>query len=382
VLSRIKFDIDELVNERLDQLPTDTWTSKTTTFLDPAIGGGQFIRAIEQRLRQAGHSDENIAGRVFGCESSKLNVQYAKNKQCDTYKYKLVATLSVGDFLKTDFGNMRFDNVVGNPPYLKGKWIAFLKRSIELSNKHVLMISPDGTNNFSTRSDKLISFLKENGIQSKVECTDSFPTVLSGKIVTYFLDKSKPGNSDIFDPVDDLGRLLKQVVPNSRKSFRGGYEFMEPKVKGIKRNKNKDVLPSNDSQSSEYPQRVIVGVTRKGIIERYFAEQSSESQATELGFVINRSFGQGSNKDVYLVDSQNTQFTNNVIWFEAYPGETVESFLSVFGSNIYGELLTRLRNGSMDIRATHLQALPCPPLTRVYSEQEVDIFLKNQQTYG
>jgi len=278
--------------------------------------------------------------------------------------------------------SMRFDVIAGNPPYLKGKWIEFLKRSIELSNKHVLMISPDGTNNFSTRSDKLISFLKENGIQSKVECTDSFPTVLSGKIVTYFLDKSKPGNSDIFDPVDDLGRLLKQVIPNSRKSFRGGYEFMEPKVKGIKRNKNKDVLPSNDSQSSEYSQRVIVGVTRKGIIERYFAEQSSESQATELGFVINRSFGQGSNKDVYLVDSQNTQFTNNVIWFEAYPGETVESFLSVFGSNLYGELLTRLRNGSMDIRATHLQALPCPPLTRVYSEQEVHNFVKNQQKYG
>lgn len=373
MLPRSKFDIDLLVQNELNKIPEKMWTSRVSTFLDPAMGGGQFVRAIESRLREYGHSDKNISKRVFGIESSKLLVEYARNK------YKLVGTYSWGDFLETDFGKMIFDNTVGNPPYLKGKWIEFLKRSVELSNNYVVMISPDGTNNYSTRSDKLISFLNENGIQSKIECTDYFPTVLSGKIVTYFLDKNKPAVPDVFDPTDDLGRLLKQVIPNSRKSFRGGYEFMNSKVKGVKRNKNKDVLPNNDSRTSEYPQRVIVGVTRKGIIERYFADESSESQATDLGFVINRSFGQGANKDVYLVDSQNTQFTNNVIWFEAYPGETTESFLSVFGSSLYSELLTRLRNGSMDIRATHLQALPCPPLTRVYSEQEVETFLKNQQ---
>jgi hypothetical protein len=110
MLSRIKFDIDPLVNEILDQIPEEVWNSRTSKFLDQEIGGGQFIRAIEQRLRQAGHSDKNISGRVYGCSSSKLSVQYAKNK------YKLAATLSVDDFLTRDFNGMKF-NIVGNPPY-------------------------------------------------------------------------------------------------------------------------------------------------------------------------------------------------------------------------------------------------------------------------
>jgi len=50
MLSRIKFEIAPLVNEMLDQLPADIWTSETTTFLDPGMAGGQFVREIERRL--------------------------------------------------------------------------------------------------------------------------------------------------------------------------------------------------------------------------------------------------------------------------------------------------------------------------------------------
>ena len=145
MLSRLKFEIDSLVNEILDQLPQEVWTSSTTTFLDPAMGGGQFVRAIEQRLRSAGHSDMNISGRVYACENSKLSVQYAKNK------YNLVATLGVGDFLEKDFGNMKFDVVVGNPPFQGSNgggsilWADFANKACMLtSNKgYVAMITPN-----------------------------------------------------------------------------------------------------------------------------------------------------------------------------------------------------------------------------------------------
>ena len=45
MLSRMKFEIEPLVAEMLDQLPKNVWTSNSTTFFDPAIGGGQFVRA-------------------------------------------------------------------------------------------------------------------------------------------------------------------------------------------------------------------------------------------------------------------------------------------------------------------------------------------------
>lgn len=113
MLSRMKFEIEPLVAEILDQLPGTLWTSDITTFFDPAIGGGQFVRAIEQRLRTHGHSDANIRSRVFGFEESDLHIRFAVNK------YKLIGQYQrkpYDKFLELD-DSMKFDVVVGNPPY-------------------------------------------------------------------------------------------------------------------------------------------------------------------------------------------------------------------------------------------------------------------------
>jgi hypothetical protein len=145
MLSRLKFEIAPLVNEVLDMLPEDVWTSDSTTFLDPAMGGGQFLVEIERRLKNAGHSNQNIAKRVFGCEKNKLRVNYAKNNK------KLVSeNLQISDFISYDWGNMKFDVVVGNPPYQNTHgakrwpiWHEFVAKSAELSNEHVLLVTPN-----------------------------------------------------------------------------------------------------------------------------------------------------------------------------------------------------------------------------------------------
>ena len=116
MLSRIKFEIEPLVAEMLGQLPNSVWASKTSTFFDPAIGGGQFVRAIEQRLRDNGHSDANIRSRIFGFEESELHIRFAVNK------YKLVgqyAKMPYNKFFDLD-NTMKFDVVVGNPPFKNG----------------------------------------------------------------------------------------------------------------------------------------------------------------------------------------------------------------------------------------------------------------------
>jgi hypothetical protein len=118
MLSRIKFEIAPLVNEMLDHLPESIWTSTTTTFLDPGMAGGQFVREIERRLLEAGHSKKNISGRVFGCEEYEHQVQYALNK------YKLLGNYVVTNFLEQDFKGMKFDVIVGNPPFNSNKKIS------------------------------------------------------------------------------------------------------------------------------------------------------------------------------------------------------------------------------------------------------------------
>ena len=171
MLSRMKFEIEPLVAEILDQLPTDIWTSKTTTFLDPAIGGGQFVRAIEQRLRSYGHSDNNIRSRVYGFENSNLHIKFAINK------YKLVGQYNkkfYEDFLEMN-NDMKFDVIVGNPPYVDssvGKiplYDKFVEKSTKLSKNTIAYIIPSGFATSDERNGDSVRKLVFNANTKKIK---------------------------------------------------------------------------------------------------------------------------------------------------------------------------------------------------------------------
>jgi hypothetical protein len=109
MLARLKFKLDNLVNDILSHIPNDLIIHGT--ILDPAMGGGQFVKEIERRKRAAGKTDEEIRKTVFGIESNILRRNYAVNK------HKLVGDYQVGNALTMDFNGMKFDVVIGNPPY-------------------------------------------------------------------------------------------------------------------------------------------------------------------------------------------------------------------------------------------------------------------------
>jgi hypothetical protein len=171
MVTRLKFPIEPLVIQMLDQLPADVWTSSTTTFLDPAMGGGQFLVEIQRRLRAAGHGDLNIAERMYGCESNILRVNYSKNNK------KLVTNkLFVRNSLDYDWGDMKFDVIVGNPPYNEDAgeerlsagnsnnstlYTEFVKFSLSRAS-YVALVIPAGW----TMKDIETKLLIEKGLQS------------------------------------------------------------------------------------------------------------------------------------------------------------------------------------------------------------------------
>lgn len=171
MLSRIKFEIDPLVEEILDQLPDLVWHSKTSTFFDPAIGGGQFVRAIEQRLREHGHGDTNIRNRVFGFENSELHIRYAVNKHNLVGQY---VRKTYEKFFELD-NTMKFDIVIGNPPYQgnndKGTkqpkshnlWSKFAEQGIDLvkDDGYIAFVTPDS---WMSPNSQVLKTFKNNSL--------------------------------------------------------------------------------------------------------------------------------------------------------------------------------------------------------------------------
>ena len=144
---RIKLPIQGLVEQILDQLPNEVWQDPDVIFLDPAMAGGQFILAIERRLKAVGHSPENIAARVYGCESRLIRVKYVQN-----WHKALSAHLYVRDALTYDWGPMKFDVIVGNPPYQDENkpnshnlWTKFVEKSFTLvaPGGHLAFVTPN-----------------------------------------------------------------------------------------------------------------------------------------------------------------------------------------------------------------------------------------------
>jgi Eco57I restriction-modification methylase len=142
MLTRLKFKIDHVIDAWLDRFPQSVWTDPTLTFVDPAMGGGQLIAAVEKKLLSMGHSRDNVASRVFGWENNSLSVNYAVRSK------KLIGTYGN----RVEALDMKFNVVISNPPYTSNheskRWTQWVKQidwawdELTFDDSWVAMITP------------------------------------------------------------------------------------------------------------------------------------------------------------------------------------------------------------------------------------------------
>ena len=270
------FTSPDLVNKILDLLPKDIWQNPNAKFLDPACKSGVFLREIAKRLndglkdiipdlqqridhifknqlfaiaiteltsllsrrsvycskypnspysvsvfddiegnirfRQIKHSWKN--GRCTFCGANERELGDEKRKNLESHAYEFIHLTEDDDLFKR-LKDMKFDVIIGNPPYQlstgsnagKGSsaiplYNLFVEQAIKLNPRYITMIIParwyTGGRGLDNFRDTMLKSKHVRVLCDYYNATECFPGIdLSGGVCYFLWDRDNKGKCKV-----------------------------------------------------------------------------------------------------------------------------------------------------------------------------------------
>lgn len=271
------FTPPNVVNDMLDLLPAELWSNPKATFLDPVSKTGVFLREIAKRLMEglADHiPDEQeranhiFKNQIYGIAITELtsllsrrsvycskkadhekyslcsdfddeqgNIRYERldhtwdNGKCiycsgsqevygredelETYAYNFIHLENPLSLFNTIENTMKFDVIVGNPPYQLSDgggrdsgaislYHKFVKQAIKLNPRFLTMIIParwySGGKGLDEYRDEMLNDQRLREIHDFPETSDCFPGLnIRGGICYFLWDREHDGLAKIYN---------------------------------------------------------------------------------------------------------------------------------------------------------------------------------------
>jgi site-specific DNA-methyltransferase (adenine-specific) len=447
------------------------WANKDVTFLDPCTKSGVFLREIAQRLTHglkiefpdlAERVNHILTKQVYGIatetitslisrrsiycskdangihsiartfENSKGNIwfervehtwlntkcsycganerDYSRGSELETYAYAFIHSDNIHEYLNRIFGGeMRFDVVIGNPPYQLGQsggesvggfampiYQKFVQAAKGIDPNYVIMVTPSrwfaggrGLDEYrkemlnDSKMRKLVDFtyasevFPGNKIEGGVsyflwdntwngECEVS--TVEAGEATTEPMSR-KLGEFDILVRRNEALSILKKVLNSEAKEK---FIPLDKKVSPIQ-----PFSIRTDFRGALSPKGIKDPIRLIGNGEDTYIRRSEVPRNTnwidEWKVLIGRAYGIGSTlpQKVFnnpIVAGPGTACSETYLVIGRFPTEDLANYLSIYLQTRFVRFLVSLRKNTQDIYSERFSFVPDLPMNKKWTD--------------
>lgn len=342
-----------LVEEMLSKLDEDLFKNPNTKFLDPCAGSGTFGVVLYNKLIEY-HSHEWIMSEmIYLVDVSELRTHLLKKLGFKNI-YKT-------DFLSEDF-NMKFDVIVGNPPYQTGSkakrwtlWSRFLEKVNTLTTDYVAFVIPNSWLGPNDEHNLVFSNLE----YANLNISNYFKGV--GSTFTYIITRCNSENNPLIETnmgVFEVPRDTK-FLPNDARFISINNKFFKGESFNFSRTTEHHTSSKSKWESVDGEFEIFhshASTLYSDVPPKRYSYESYKAIITLSGY---------SN----FIVRNNIGTTQIGAWMEISEDE-VESANSVLNSKLYQGIL-KVNKWSGWNSLNVIKVLPKMELTKVYSDQEI-----------